>query len=478
LKKHQVIRFYIVTFFLVLAASGHSQETWGPPFPLTDSVTDNVNATLSIVPGEVIQPDTLYILWEKSSDSLSTGIYARNLTAMAGPFMAASRPGAHFRHPRVYSRGIGDTLFYFTYETDMNGNWDLYYSILMKNEVVLGPFPFIRSFQNERNLNFGVQTFSWEKEGNILVKSITGDTVHLASDSCHNPVQSPADLVAYEMATGQELGVFYSKYDEISQLWTGPYPLDIYGTNSHLTFGNDSYGADFAQYVLWQHKNGPFWVIKGFDTGNGNFCSFTNFAGCNNVSPSFCNIKLITGKAEPFTFPYSTFASDVNGNMEIYVNEVWFDTIRTNLSDYSGPDIHPQLFNYFHPYGSGFENKIYNIWESHRGGHWQLWAANLEILTGDEALKSPGSLIRCSPNPFTDKTCLEYFIKEPGPVAVTIFDLRGRKIKILEGNSDGQEKHSVIWDGKDGAGVPVPSGIYMGSVRTKKDIHRCKIIRL
>lgn len=119
-------KLYLFFLFLITVLSGQSQETWGPPYSLTDSLTDNVNATLSIVPGELIQPDTLYMLWERSSDPLSTGIYARNLTTMAGPFMVAAQLNVHFKHPRVFRRGTGDTLFYFSYETNMNGNWDLF----------------------------------------------------------------------------------------------------------------------------------------------------------------------------------------------------------------------------------------------------------------------------------------------------------------------------------------------------------------
>jgi hypothetical protein len=42
-------RFYMLIIILVCVAKAQSQESWGPPFPLTDSLTDNVNATLSII---------------------------------------------------------------------------------------------------------------------------------------------------------------------------------------------------------------------------------------------------------------------------------------------------------------------------------------------------------------------------------------------------------------------------------------------
>jgi len=470
-------KFYILIIILVFVAKAQSQEPWGPPFPLTDSLSDNVNATLSILPAEMIQPDTLYLLWEKSYDSQSTGIYARNLTTMAGPFMVAAQLNAHFKYPRVFRRGTGDTLFYFSYETDMNGNWDLYYSIMMKNEMALGPFPFIRSGLNERSLHFGdIQSFSWEKEGSVFVKTFTGDTVKLASDSCSNPVQVGDGDVAYEMGAGPDHGTYYSKYDYTMNLWSGPFPLDINGTNTHLTFGNDSYGDVNAPYLFWQHKNGPFWVIEGFDIFDSQSVSFNNFTGSNNMSPSYCSIIMTTDQGYLPNMDFSTFASDITGNTEIYVNMWIYDTSYSNISVNSVNNAHPQLFNNFH-FSSGLDNQLFDIWESYRGGHWQLWATTRDILTGEDALKGYSAwMIKCSPNPFKDETRIEYFSGKASLVTVDIYDLSGRKIKTLITTSEGQGIHSVTWDGKDDSGSAVPAGIYVCTLKTADRFYNCKII--
>jgi len=469
---------YLLILFTLLVISGQSQETWGPPYPLTDSLTDNVNATLSIVPGEIIQPDTLYMLWERSSDTLSTAIYARNLTTMGGPFVVAAQLNAHFKHPRVFRRGTGDTLFYFSYETDMNGNWDIYYSVLMKDASVLGPFPFIRSPQNEKNLNFGdPQSFSWEKEGKVYARNDISDTVLLGSDSCMNPVQGSINYVGYEMYTGTNRGVFYNNFNFTTNLWSQTYPLDVYGMNSHLTFGNDSYGVYYHQYILWQHKDSAYWLIKCFDPDFTTYRSFNNFPGCNNVSPSFCSINFITDRADPVLIAYATFASDVTGNMEIYVNNRSIDTVYSNISAYPGNDAHPQLFNNFHHYGWGLDNHLFDIWESYHGGHWQLWATNMDILTGENNLKNPAVSIICSPNPFTDLTHIEYFNKEEGLKSLIIYDLNGKRIISLNDASEGNGKYSASWNGKDDSGNPVPSGIYICAVNTGKTVSHCKIIR-
>jgi hypothetical protein len=468
---------YALGIFLVLAASVQSQESWGPPFPLTDSLTDNVNATLSIIPADMIQADTLFMLWERSSDTSTTEIYARNLTSMGAPFFAAGQPNTHFRHPRVFKRGIGDTLFYFSYETNMNGNYDLYYSILLRNGTTLGPFPFIRSSQDEVGLNFwSPESFCWEKAGRIYGKQAYTDTTLLCSDSCSNPVQSEITYVAYEMATGTSLGVFFSVYNDISHTWSGSFPVDITGTNTKATFGNDSYAANFSSSLLWQHQDSDYWKIKGFDLSSATFLSFNNFPNCNNVSPSFCNIVMITDQGMPFFAFFSTFASDVTGNMETYVNPM-YDTTYQNISQYAGSDTHPQLFNNCYWSGIGLDNQLYIIWESNRNGHWQLWATTMDILTGENTLKgSPGERIRCYPNPSAKISTIEF--REPsGSGSIEISDLSGKKIKTLMSSRKGSGLYTAEWDGRNAAGAMVPAGIYFGSVKTHEGIQRCKIIR-
>jgi len=306
---------------------------------------------------------------------------------------------------------------------------------------------------------------------------MTGDTVLLAYDSCSNPVIWGEEFVAYEMITTGQSGIFFSQYNMTTHIWSGPFPLDIYGINKNPTFGNDSYSTT-GPYLFWRHKNGPYWEIEGAEISLLEFCSFNNFGGANNLSPSFCMINILTGKAYPIYVNYFTFESDVSGNSEIYVNDAMGDTTYSNLSEFSGQDVHPQLFNHFHSYGFGFVNQVYDIWESYRGGHWQLWASNMDILTGEEALKGPDNcLIKSSPNPFTDESRIEYITEEAGSQTIDIYNFAGKMIKNLSITTTGQGKHSVTWDGKDAAGNPVPAGIYVCTLKTSNKVLNCKIIR-
>ena len=100
---------------------------------------------------------------------------------------------------------------------------------------------------------------------------------------------------------------------------------------------------------------------------------------------------------------------------------------------------------------------------------------------GPKTLIVPGqtSLQQNYPNPFNPSTTIEYdlgFIDGPyQKVNITVYDILGRKIKLLVNEEKSIGRYQVKWDGKDHNGVPVSSGIYfinlltdMGRSQTKK----------
>ena len=64
------------------------------------------------------------------------------------------------------------------------------------------------------------------------------------------------------------------------------------------------------------------------------------------------------------------------------------------------------------------------------------------------------------PNPFNAETTISYQNPEAGRVVITIFNTRGQKVRTLLDTVEAPGLHLVSWDGLDGAGVPVASGVY------------------
>lgn len=72
------------------------------------------------------------------------------------------------------------------------------------------------------------------------------------------------------------------------------------------------------------------------------------------------------------------------------------------------------------------------------------------------------------PNPFSangafgnPETAFEYHLPRTAKVVVTIFNLQGQKVATLEQGARTAGLHKVRWNGMDGAGQPVASGVYL-----------------
>ena len=70
------------------------------------------------------------------------------------------------------------------------------------------------------------------------------------------------------------------------------------------------------------------------------------------------------------------------------------------------------------------------------------------------------------PNPFNPNTTIVFRLAAPEAVRLDIYDLLGRRVKILlDGKQLSAGEHSVVWDGRDGVGRLVAGGVYFCQVR-------------
>jgi subtilisin family serine protease len=71
------------------------------------------------------------------------------------------------------------------------------------------------------------------------------------------------------------------------------------------------------------------------------------------------------------------------------------------------------------------------------------------------------------PNPFNPSTLIRYELPTAGRVRVEILDLRGRRVAVLSEKFETAGSHELRWNGRDDAGIPLASGIYL--VRVQED---------
>ncbi len=65
------------------------------------------------------------------------------------------------------------------------------------------------------------------------------------------------------------------------------------------------------------------------------------------------------------------------------------------------------------------------------------------------------------PNPFNPTTTIEFSIQNESNIELTIFNIRGQKVKTLINSDCTNGNHSIMWDGVDESNNPVSSGIYL-----------------
>ncbi len=75
-------------------------------------------------------------------------------------------------------------------------------------------------------------------------------------------------------------------------------------------------------------------------------------------------------------------------------------------------------------------------------------------------------LAQNAPNPFDLSTRIEFSLSQNDHVKLTVFDLKGRLVRVLLNSPRPPGRHVEQWDGRDKNGRPVPSGVYFYELET------------
>ncbi|MBL7149962.1 MAG: T9SS type A sorting domain-containing protein [Candidatus Cloacimonetes bacterium] len=64
------------------------------------------------------------------------------------------------------------------------------------------------------------------------------------------------------------------------------------------------------------------------------------------------------------------------------------------------------------------------------------------------------------PNPFNPSTTILFDLPQDSKVKITIYNIKGQKVKTLVNEVLPAGEHSIVWNGRDSNGKQVGSGIY------------------
>jgi hypothetical protein len=79
---------------------------------------------------------------------------------------------------------------------------------------------------------------------------------------------------------------------------------------------------------------------------------------------------------------------------------------------------------------------------------------------GGEARVLQFKLRQNYPNPFNPSTTFAYSIPSSGSVGLRIYDVAGRLVRTLVSEAKAPGEYQTTWDGRDGSGSIVASGVY------------------
>jgi hypothetical protein len=82
------------------------------------------------------------------------------------------------------------------------------------------------------------------------------------------------------------------------------------------------------------------------------------------------------------------------------------------------------------------------------------------------------------PNPFNPITAIRYSLHRPSQVSITVFNLLGQEVKVLENGIQSPGVYETTWDGTNRTGEKVASGIYFYRIKAGENAETRKMLLL
>jgi hypothetical protein len=100
---------------------------------------------------------------------------------------------------------------------------------------------------------------------------------------------------------------------------------------------------------------------------------------------------------------------------------------------------------------------------------WALLAGSASFVEKEQSRLAPESVTLWPnyPNPFRQRTTIEYTLPESGSVQIEVYDLLGRRVQVLADGRRGPGLHQVQWNGRNRGGGAAASGVYIVRLRAE-----------
>lgn len=129
------------------------------------------------------------------------------------------------------------------------------------------------------------------------------------------------------------------------------------------------------------------------------------------------------------------------------------------------------------------ENNVHMVWEDDKDGDFDIYYAYRDspglagVSDGDPIVK-PRVVLQVAPNPVIGETALRFTAASAGPAAVSIYDIRGRRVWNHDAGDVGPGMHTVRWARRDDSGNNLSPGIYFARLELGGTVSTAKLVVL
>ncbi|RMG60841.1 MAG: phytase, partial [Calditrichaeota bacterium] len=126
---------------------------------------------------------------------------------------------------------------------------------------------------------------------------------------------------------------------------------------------------------------------------------------------------------------------------------------------------------------------VYRVWSVSADGSSQLVATRQirvppPASSSDNTMNGSIHLLPAFPNPFNPETHIQFALQRMGPVRLDVFNAAGQQVRTLFQGQPQALVMELTWDGKDGDGEPLPSGVYLVRLRQDNQVRVQKVLLL
>ncbi len=451
---------FLFLFVMSLAFSLHAQF-WSGAQPVTDSLS------LNSEPAVLVLQDKTYLFYRKKTDANSPAkIYYRDIQNMGAEQLLLGDTEYQYINPHVTVNHTSSYVANLFYESNESGNYNLSVRKVYDDGTFSDDYPLTTTGIDSGSFYVinEMGNVCWTKNHQITIgRFISGsDTLSLDTTAvidtgnCFQPVCNEF-FVAYLKNENGQSHLYGAKRDSLPFYWSAPFPIDTTGNITDIGFPKVLYCCGLTLFFA---KAGNLYSYNFFtDTVTGNNLPTEQDSAIFHPDAYSYSVPL-TGISEFDDPTFITYASNEDGNKDVFIFYNYYEWPFTNVSANSLENANPKFFTGWKvPGNNPCTIYLLDIWETqtvNHGSYLNMSKTGIYICGGIDEKEAANPLLKAAPNPFAQSTTLSFYVENQKPVIVLIRSIQGNILVRFTIEHPQQGWNNLVWN----APANLSQGIY------------------